>query len=51
MPSLDDPLQPGDHDRQRDVRRLAKLLRDGDYTYDQSKHLVAGPPPRRAHAA
>lgn len=29
------------HDRQRDVRRLAKILRDGGYTYDQSKHLVA----------
>lgn len=29
------------HDRQRDIRRLAKMLRDGGYTYDQSKHLVA----------
>ena len=27
------------HDRQRDVRRLAKLLREGHYTYDQSAHL------------
>ena len=30
-----------DHDRQRDIRRLAKMLRDGGYTYDQSKHLIA----------
>lgn len=30
-----------DHDRQRDIRRLAKILRSGDYSYDQSKHLVA----------
>lgn len=29
------------HDRQRDIRRVAKILRDGGYTYDQSKHLVA----------
>jgi integrase/recombinase XerD len=30
-----------DHDRQRDIRRVAKILRDGGYTYDQSKHLIA----------
>lgn len=41
MPPTAVPPQPGDHDRQRDVRRLSKLLRDGGYTYDQSKHLVA----------
>jgi integrase/recombinase XerD len=33
--------QSGDHDRQRDIRRVAKILRDGGYTYDQSKHLIA----------
>ena len=27
---------PG-HDRQRDSRRLAKMLRDGGYSYDQSR--------------
>ena len=27
--------------RQADVRRLAKILRDGAYSYDQSKHLIA----------
>ena len=58
MPLIDDPLQRGEHDRQRDVRRLAKLLRDGGYTYDQSKHLVAEArrrvgltPPRRRKGA
>ena len=25
----------------RDVRCVAKLLRDGGYSYDQSKHLIA----------
>jgi integrase/recombinase XerD len=30
-----------DHDRQRDIRRVAKILRDGNYSYDQSKHLFA----------
>lgn len=41
------PDQPGTseeknaHDRRRDIRRLAKILRDGGYSYDQSKHLVA----------
>lgn len=29
------------HDRQRDIKRLAKILRDGGYSYDQSKHLIA----------
>ena len=28
-------------DRTRDVRCVAKLLRDGGYSYDQSKHLIA----------
>lgn len=41
MPEGDNPPNRGDHNRQRDVRRLARLLRDGGYTYDQSKHLVA----------
>ena len=47
-----------DHDRQRDVRRVAKLLREGGYTYDQSKHLIAEArrrvgltPPRRKKGA
>lgn len=30
-----------DHDRQTDIRKVAKILRDGGYTYDQSKHLFA----------
>jgi len=30
-----------DHDRQRDIRRVAKILREGGYTYDPSKHLIA----------
>lgn len=34
-------MSDSDHDRQRDIRRLAKILRDGGYSYDQSKHLVA----------
>jgi integrase/recombinase XerD len=34
-------MADSDHDRQRDIRRLAKILRDGNYTYDQSKHLIA----------
>ena len=29
------------HDRQRDIRLLAKILQEGSYTYDQSKHLFA----------
>lgn len=41
MPASEDAPLRGDHDRQRDVRRLARLLRDCGYTYDQSKHLVA----------
>ena len=28
-------------DRTRDARRMAKLFRDGGYSYDQSKHLIA----------
>lgn len=34
-------MADSDHDRQRDIRRLAKILRGGNYTYDQSKHLIA----------
>ncbi len=30
------------HNRQADIRRVAKILRDGGYTYDQSKHLIEG---------
>ena len=30
---------PQDHDRQKDARRVAKILRDGGYSYDQSAHL------------
>jgi integrase/recombinase XerD len=28
-----------DHDRQADIRKVAKILRDGDYSYDQSADL------------
>jgi integrase/recombinase XerD len=27
------------HDRQADIRRVAKILREGGYSYDQSAHL------------
>jgi integrase/recombinase XerD len=27
------------HDRQEDIRRVAKILREGNYSYDQSAHL------------
>jgi integrase/recombinase XerD len=30
-----------DHNRQRDIRRVTKILRDGGYSYQQSKHLIA----------
>ena len=30
------------HNRQADIRRVAKILRDGGYTYQQSKHLIEG---------
>ena len=29
------------HDRQCDIRRVAKILRTGGYTYNQSKYLIA----------
>jgi integrase/recombinase XerD len=29
-----------DHDRQADIRKLAKILRDGNYSYDQSADLI-----------
>ena len=58
MSSTRDAAPNGDHDRQDDIRRLAKLFRDGGYTYDQSKHLVAEArqrvgltPPRRKRGA
>jgi len=28
-----------DHDRQADIRKVAKILRDGNYSYDQSADL------------
>ena len=28
------------HDRQADIRKVAKILRDGGYSYDQSAHLI-----------
>ncbi|MCS4034457.1 tyrosine-type recombinase/integrase [Salinibacter ruber] len=28
------------HDRQADIRKVAKILRDGNYSYDQSAHLI-----------
>ncbi len=34
-------MEAAHHTRQADVRRLAKILRDGAYSYDQSKHLIA----------
>jgi len=34
-------MEAANHNRQTDVWRLAKLLRDGAYSYDQSKHLIA----------
>ena len=34
-------MEAANHNRQADVRRLAKILRDGAYSYDQSKHLIA----------
>lgn len=30
---------PDDHGRQKDARRVAKILRDSGYSYDQSAHL------------
>ncbi len=30
------------HRRQTDIKRVAKILRDGNYTYDQSKDLFKG---------
>ncbi len=30
------------HNRQQDIKRVAKILRDGGYTYQQSKHLIEG---------
>jgi integrase/recombinase XerD len=29
-----------DHDRQTDIRKVAKILREGGYSYDQSAHLI-----------
>ncbi|MCS4173840.1 tyrosine-type recombinase/integrase [Salinibacter ruber] len=29
-----------DHDRQDDIRKVAKILRDGNYSYDQSADLI-----------
>jgi integrase/recombinase XerD len=29
-----------DHDRQADIRKVAKILRDGNYSYDQSADLI-----------
>ncbi|MFB6230534.1 MAG: hypothetical protein ABEL04_05195 [Salinibacter sp.] len=35
------PDQNGsDHDRQEDIRKVAKILREGNYSYDQSAHLI-----------
>ncbi|MCS3701023.1 integrase/recombinase XerD [Salinibacter ruber] len=35
------PDQNGsDHDRQTDIRKVAKILRDGNYSYDQSADLI-----------
>ena len=28
------------HNRQADIKKVAKILRDGGYTYQQSKHLI-----------
>ena len=40
-PMSNDSKDSASHDRQRDIRRLANILRSGGYSYDQSKHLVA----------
>lgn len=52
--STTDPDRRREHGRRRDARRLAKLLREGGYSYDQSAHLfklaremVGLQPPRR----
>jgi integrase/recombinase XerD len=34
------PTAGPDHDRQEDIRKVAKILRDGGYSYDQSAHLI-----------
>jgi integrase/recombinase XerD len=34
------PDQGPDHDREADIRKVAKILRDGGYSYDQSAHLI-----------
>jgi integrase/recombinase XerD len=36
MPESNSP----NHDRQADIRKLAKILRDGNYSYDQSADLI-----------
>lgn len=36
---MSDSSEAADHDRRRDARRVARLLREGNYTYDQSAHL------------
>jgi len=28
------------HDRQQDIRNVAKILREGRYSYDHSAHLI-----------
>ncbi|MCS3669253.1 integrase [Salinibacter ruber] len=42
MPESDrsSPTAGPDHDRQADIRKVAKILRDGNYSYDQSAHLI-----------
>ena len=29
------------HDRKRDIKRLARMLRDGSYNYNQTKSLIS----------
>jgi len=34
------PTADSDHDRQADIRKVARVLREGNYSYDQSAHLI-----------
>ena len=42
MPESDSssPTPGPDHDRQEDIRKVARVLREGGYSYDQSAHLI-----------
>ena len=40
MPESKSSGQNRQHDRQEDIRKVAKILREGGYSYDQSAHLI-----------